>query len=142
MRHPVPHRAEPRGDEAIAPLSTMPLLRHETGVKQDAEVLGDGWSAHPELSRNRVDRTVGLDKEIEHPATRGMADCPKDILLAIESHHHVANIRKQTLTRQVRSGPCLPPEFGNAATRARASAFCLCLLFLPSLWPLSCHEIT
>jgi hypothetical protein len=24
----------------------MPLLRHETGIKQDAEVLGDGWVAH------------------------------------------------------------------------------------------------
>ena len=33
-------------------------------------------------------------------------------------------------------------SIGNAATRARASDFCLCLLFLPSLWHLSCHEIT
>jgi hypothetical protein len=28
-----------------------------------------------------------------------MANCPKDIRLAIWSHHHVANIRKQSLTR-------------------------------------------
>ena len=55
---------EPTWDEAIAAFSTMPLLRHETGIKQDAEVLGDGWAAHLELSRNRVDGTVGLDKEI------------------------------------------------------------------------------
>src|SRR5438128_9644185 len=99
MRDPVPHQTEPRGHEAIAPLSAMPLLRHETGIKQDAEVLGDGWAAHLELSRNRVDGAVGLEEEIEHPATRGMANCPKDIRLAIGSHHHVANIRKQTLTR-------------------------------------------
>src|SRR5580704_2128018 len=105
MRDPVPHRTEPRGDEAIVPLAAVPLLRHETGIKQDAEVLGDGWTAHLELSRNRVDGAVGLDKEVQHPATRGMANCPKDIRLAIRSHH-VANIRKQTLTRQVRSGPC------------------------------------
>jgi len=64
MRNPVPHRTEPRGDEAIAPLSAMPLLRHETGTKQDAEVLGDSWAAHLEVSRNRVDRTVDLDEEI------------------------------------------------------------------------------
>ena len=106
MRDPVPHRTEPRGDEAIAPLSAMPLLCHETGIKQNAEVLGDGWAAHPEMSRNRVNGTVGLDKEVEHPSTRGMADGPKDILLAIESHNHGAIIRKQKLTRQVRIGLC------------------------------------
>jgi hypothetical protein len=70
VRDPVPHRTEPRGDEAIAALSAMPLLRHETGIKQDAEVLGDGWAAHLELSRNRVDGAVGLDKEIYTEAPR------------------------------------------------------------------------
>src|SRR5262249_33866094 len=93
------HRTEPREDEAIAPLSAMPLLRHETGIQQDAQVLGDGWAANLELSRNRVDGTVGLDKEIEHPAPRGTASCPKDIRLTIGSHHHAVHIRKQTLTR-------------------------------------------
>src|SRR5262249_50246219 len=98
MRDPVAHRTQPRRDEAIAPLSAMPLLRHKTGVKQDAQVLGYGWAAHLEMSRNRVDGAVGLDKEIEHPATRGMANCPKDTRFAIGSHHHAVNIRKQTLT--------------------------------------------
>lgn len=93
MRDPLPHRTEPRGDEAIAPLSAVPLLRHETGIKQDAEVLGDGRAAHLEMSGNRVDGAVGLDKEIKHPATRGMANCPKDIRIAIGSHHHAVNIR-------------------------------------------------
>ena len=101
MHDPVPHRTERRRDEAIATLSAMPLLRHEAGIKQDAEVLGDGWAAHLEMSRNRVDGAVGLDKEVEHSATRGMANCPKDIRLAIVSYHHVVNIRKQMLTRQV-----------------------------------------
>ena len=27
---------------------------HETGIKQDAEVLGNGWAAHLDMSRNRV----------------------------------------------------------------------------------------
>ena len=76
----------------------MPLLGHEAGIEQYPEVLRDGRPAHLEMSRNRVDRAVGLKEEIEHPATRGMANCPKDIRLAIGSHHHVANIRKQTLT--------------------------------------------
>ena len=84
----------------------MRLLPHETGIKHNAEVLGDGWAAHLEMSRNRVDGAVGLDQEIKHPATRGMADGPKDILLAIESHNHGAIIRKQKLTRQVRIGLC------------------------------------
>ena len=64
MRDPVLHRTEPLGDEAMAALSAMPLLRHETGIQQHAEVLGDGWTAHLEMSRNRVDGAVGLDKEI------------------------------------------------------------------------------
>jgi len=64
VRDPVPHRTEPRGDEAIAALSAMPLLGHETGIKQDAEVLRDGWAAHLEMSRNRVNGAVGLDEEI------------------------------------------------------------------------------
>ena len=64
VRDPVPHRTEPRGDEAIAALSAMPLLGHETGIKQDAEVLGNGWAAHLEMSRNRVNGAVGLDEEI------------------------------------------------------------------------------
>ena len=64
VRNPVPHRTEPRGDEAIAALSAMPLLGHETGVKQNAEVLGNGWAAHLEMSRNRVNGAVGLNEEI------------------------------------------------------------------------------
>ena len=106
VRDPVPHRAESFGDEAVAALSAVPVLRHETGIEQDAEVLGDGWAAHLEMSRNRVDGAVGQGEEIEHPATRGMANCPKDIRLAIGSHDHAVNIRKQTLTCQVRSGFC------------------------------------
>jgi hypothetical protein len=82
----------------------MPLLRYETGIKQDAEVLGDGWPARLEMSRKRVYGAVGLNMEIENPATRGIANCAKDIRLAIESQCHVANMCKQTLTRQVRSG--------------------------------------
>ena len=83
----------------------MPLLRHETGIKQDAEVLGYGWAAHLEMSRNRVNAAVGLDEEIEHPATRGMANGPEDIRLAIGSHHHAADISKENLTRQDRGEP-------------------------------------
>src|SRR5262245_46252757 len=113
MRDPVPHRAEPFGDEVIAPLSAMPLLRHQTGIKQDAEVLGDSRAAHREMSRNRVNGTVGLDEEIEHPATRGMADCAKDILLTIGSHHHAANIRKKTLTCQAGNGLWVVSRFGR-----------------------------
>jgi hypothetical protein len=38
----------------------MPLVRHETGIKQDAAVLGDGWAAHLEMSGNRVNGAVLL----------------------------------------------------------------------------------
>ena len=93
MRDPVPHRAELFRDEAVAAFAAVPLLRHETGIKQNAQVLGDGWAAHLELSRNRVDGAVGVEEEIQHPATRGMANCPKDIRFAIGSHHHAVIIR-------------------------------------------------
>jgi hypothetical protein len=64
VRNPVPHWTEPRGDEAIAALSAMPLLGHETGIKQDAEVLRNGWAAHLKMCRNCVNGAVGLDEEI------------------------------------------------------------------------------
>jgi len=35
MRDPVPHRTELFRDEAITPHSAMPLLGHETGIKQE-----------------------------------------------------------------------------------------------------------
>ncbi len=94
VRDPVAHQAEACGDEAIAALSAMPLLGHETGIEQDAKVLGDGRAAHLEVSRKRVHGAVGLGEQIQHPAARGMADCPEDILRAIESHNHEASIGK------------------------------------------------
>lgn len=100
VRDPVPHGAEPLGGEAIAALPAVPLLGHETGVEQDAEVLGDGRAAHFELSRDRVDWAVALGEEIEQPATRGMADRSKDLGSALGSHHHAAIIRKKMLTCQ------------------------------------------
>src|SRR5262249_39621244 len=106
MRDPIAHRAESFGDETVATLPAVSPLGYKSGIEQDAEVLRNGRPAHLEMSRNRVDGAVGLDQEIEHPATRGMADRSEHIGLAIGSHHHVAIIRKKTLTRQVRSGPC------------------------------------
>ena len=64
VRHPVPYRPELRRDEAIAAFSTMPLLGHEAGIEQDAEVLRDGRPAHLEMFRKRVDGAVGLEEEI------------------------------------------------------------------------------
>ena len=81
----------------------MPCFGHETGIEQDAQVLRDGRAAHLEMSRNRVDRAVGFDEQIEHPPPRGMADRSKNIGLVICSRHHAANIRKQILTCQVRA---------------------------------------
>ena len=45
VRHPVPYGPELRRDEAIAAFSAMPLLGHEAGIEQDAEVLRDGRAA-------------------------------------------------------------------------------------------------
>jgi len=39
----------------------VPLLGHEAGIEQDAEVLRDGRPAHLEMSRKRVDGAGGLD---------------------------------------------------------------------------------
>ncbi len=118
MRDPDPHRPEPRGDEAIAPLSAMPLLGQETGINQDATVLRDRRAPHLEMSRNRVDGVIGLDEEIEHPAPHGMANCLKDIRLAIGSHHDALNISKEDLARQVLSGQC-PLERARSSGRDR-----------------------
>jgi hypothetical protein len=75
VRHPVPYGPKLRRDEAIASFSTVPLLGHEPGIEQDAEVLRDGRAAHLEMSRKRVDGAVDLDEEVEHPAPCRMDDC-------------------------------------------------------------------
>lgn len=79
MRDPVPppDRAAQGGDEAIALPDTMPLLRDETRVEQDAEILEHGWAAHPAGPRNRGNGPAGLDDEIEHPPTPGGRNAPK-----------------------------------------------------------------
>jgi hypothetical protein len=94
MRDPVAHRAESRGDEVVAAFAAVPLFGQETGIEQDAEVLGDRRPAHLEMSRNRARGAVGLGEEIEHPAPRWVADRPKNIWLAIRSGHHAASICK------------------------------------------------
>ena len=100
MRDPVPHRTEPRGDEAIAPLSAMPPLGYETGIAQETKVLGDGGAAHFEVCSNVADRALGFSEQIQHLASRTMADRCEHIRLAIDSHDHGAIIRKQLLTCQ------------------------------------------
>jgi hypothetical protein len=57
------------------------------------------------MSRDRVDGAVGLDKQFEHPATRRMADSPKDIRFAIASRQHAVTLHKQTFALHVRSKP-------------------------------------
>jgi hypothetical protein len=69
----------------------MPLLGHETGIEQDAQMLRNGRAAHGEVPRKRVDRAVGLDQEIEHPPPRGVANGPKDVRLGIGKHHHAVH---------------------------------------------------
>src|SRR5579884_2907816 len=118
MRDPVPHWAESFRDEMVAAFASVPLLRHETGIEQDAQVLGNRRPAHLEMSRNRVDGTIGLHEQIEHPAARGMSNSPKHIWFAIGRHHHAANICKKTLTCQVRSRPCHPGRTGLSSIPA------------------------
>jgi hypothetical protein len=101
VREPVPHRTEPRGDEAIAALSAMPLLRHETGSKQDAEVLGDSRATHLELSRNGVNGAVAFEEEIEHPSTCGMANCPEGERETSLPSHWASSRRRSTRARMV-----------------------------------------
>ncbi len=43
----------------------MPLLGLESGVEQHAKLPGTVRASHLELSRNRIDEEVGLDKEVE-----------------------------------------------------------------------------
>src|ERR1700732_1669778 len=91
VRHPVPYGPELRRDEALAAFSTMPLLGHEAGIKQAAEVPADGWAAHLEMSRQRVDGAGGLDEEVEHPAPCRTPE------------QHLARFTSRRLTRAVRA---------------------------------------
>lgn len=104
LRNPFPHRSELGRDQPIVPLSALPLFRHESSIQQDAKVLRYSRPAHLEMSRDRLDGSVGLKQEIQHPATRGVADGPEDIRLTFINGYHAATICKKTLTSQARSG--------------------------------------
>ena len=108
---PVPHLAELSGDEMVAAFATVPLLGQETGIEQDAKVLGDRRAAHFEMGRNLADRKLGFGEQIQHLAPRTMADRHEHIGLAIWGYDHAPNIGKQFLTSQVQ---VFPPSGSNA----------------------------
>lgn len=99
LREPVPHRAESFRDEVVAAFAAVPLLGQETGIEQDAEVLGDCRAAHFKVRSDVADRAV-FGEQIQHLASRTMTDRGEDIGLAIQSQNHGATIRKQSLTCQ------------------------------------------
>ena len=68
MRDPVPHRTEPRRDEMIAPLSSMPLLRHETGIEQD-----DDTETVRRLARCGDEELVGWGIRLNRPVSPHLA---------------------------------------------------------------------
>lgn len=100
MCDPVAHRSKTFRDEAVAALAAVPPLGYETDIEQNAEVLGDGGAAHFEVCGNVADRAFGFGDQIQHLASRTMADRCEHIGLAIGSHDHAANMRKQLLTCQ------------------------------------------
>ena len=100
---PVADGGEAVGAEVVEALAALALLGDEAGVEEDAEVLGDGGSAHVEVGGEVVDGAVGVGEEAEHAAPGGMADGVEDVLLAVGGAGHGGNIRKRQLTSQVDS---------------------------------------
>lgn len=103
VRQPVAHWSELSRDKMISPFTPMPLLRHQAGIQQDAKMLRDRRSAHLEMPGKDIDGSVRLDKQIQHPATRRMADRSKHIRFMISDCYHAASIGKRFLTSQVGS---------------------------------------
>jgi dihydrofolate reductase len=99
VRDPVAHGSETLGHEAVPALSAAPLLGHESGVEEDAEVLGHGRAAHLEVAGERLYGTLAVGEEVEDPAARWMADGPEHLRL-LASRFHSAIMRKKTLTCQ------------------------------------------
>ena len=90
VRDPVAHRAESFGGEAVAAFAAVPPLGYEADIEQDAEVLGDGGAAHVEVCGNVADRALGFGEQIQHLASRTMADRCEHIGLTIGRHDHTA----------------------------------------------------
>lgn len=105
MGDPVPHRTESFGDEVVAAFAAVALLCQETGIQQDAEVLGDRRAAHFEVGGDVADRAHISSQQIQHLASRTMADRCENIGLAIGSQDHDVNMRKQLLTCQAKECP-------------------------------------
>ncbi len=123
LRDPVPVWPEPLRDEAVAAFPAESLLGHETGTEKDAQVLGDGWAAHLEVPGDGIDGALGLGKEVEYPASRGMADRLKDLSVGIRSRLHPAIIRKCRLTCCGAERRGARSQLLRSSTRERAHRF-------------------
>jgi hypothetical protein len=93
LSEPAPNRAELLGDEVVASLAAVPLLGYEASTEQDAKVLRDSRTTHPEMRRYCFDGVVGLREQVEHQPPRGVADC-REYIRFFSGCHHAAMIGK------------------------------------------------
>jgi len=101
LRDPVPDWGEAFRDESVTAFAAVAPFGYKTSIKQNAKVLRDGRATHVEVCRDDAHGPLGYGQQIEHPASRPMADRCEHIRLAAASQDHTANMRKQSLTCQV-----------------------------------------
>lgn len=95
---PIAHRREAFGHESIPPLAPVPLLRDKPRLEQDAQMLRHRRPGHHKMPGDRSGRVLRCRQQIKHPAPRGVADRPENVLS--NRRWHSGNIRKKMLTHQ------------------------------------------
>lgn len=100
LREPISNRTQAFGDDLVATFPAVTFLRQEASLQQDTEVLRDGGAAHLEVLGHGVYRMVGLSKEVEHLAARGMTNRSENVGFALGTGHHPSSMRKEPLTCQ------------------------------------------
>src|SRR3954453_2075050 len=107
MRNPIAHGREFFRNHPVAPLPAIALLPQETGIEQNAQVLRDGRSAHPEMPAHPVHGVLVFGEQIEDAPPGGMTDGGENVRLAISNRHDLPTIRKESLTCQIGKAPIL-----------------------------------
>jgi hypothetical protein len=85
----------------VTTFAAMPLLRHQSRIKQDAKMLGDRRATHLEVTCYGVDSPVFRCQQVKHLSSCWMTDRREDIRFVFECNH-ANSIGKRLLTCQVR----------------------------------------
>ena len=86
---PVPRRLDARRHEGPAPHTALLATAHETGLREDIEMLREGRQRHPERRGEFERRARPARQALHHGAPRGIGERAEDAIERRTTFRHV-----------------------------------------------------